>query len=238
MKGYWEQRVGMLLDPAKHPEFVYSFKPTDGGMYGGQPRIDWHACDITGRYWLVEVKQHPDEKHLFSLRTAVSPGQRDALDGVATSTIGIALLAVGCGDYLFVFDWRDIGWRWRSDVQPSQQKLGMVEAKIAYLWKGPKSWMAYKIEAEFLRPGLLVPGPAAGGPATPPTSTPPASSSPKRALSALTSKHGASIRTVPPTPLSEPSLSELGGKTSSSENSPTGGRKSTRMRIREKLGTI
>jgi hypothetical protein len=139
----------MLLDPARHPEFVYSFKPTDGGMYGGQPRIDWHACDITGRYWLVEVKQHPDEKHLFNLRTAVSPGQRDALDGVALSTIGIALLAVGCGDYLFVFDWRDIGWRWRSDAQPSQQKLSMTEAKIVYLWKGPKSWMTNKIEALF-----------------------------------------------------------------------------------------
>jgi hypothetical protein len=126
----------MLLDPARHPEFVYSFKPADGGMYGGQPRIDWHACDITGRYWLVEVKQHPRPDHRFNIRTAVSPGQRDALDGVAMSTIGIALLAVGCGDYLFVFDWRDIGWRWRSDAQPSQQKLGMVEAKLACNGRG------------------------------------------------------------------------------------------------------
>jgi hypothetical protein len=228
----------MLLDPARHPEFVYSFKPADGGMYGGQPRIDWHACDITGRYWLVEVKQHPDEKHLFNIRTAVSPGQRDALDGVAMSTIGIALLAIGCSDYLFVFDWRDIGWRWRSDAQPSQQKLGMVEAKLALQWKGPKSWMAYKIEAEFPRPGLLVPGPAAGGPATPPTPTPPVSSSLRRAASASILKRAVFTPTVPKTPPSEPSSSEPAEKTSSSESFPTGGRKSTRMRIREKLGTI
>jgi hypothetical protein len=136
-KGQWESRVGMLLNSEKHPEFVYSFKPVDSGMYGGQPRIDWLACDFMGRFWMIEVKQLDERSKRLNLRTEVSPGQKDGLNGVADSQAGVSLLAVGHGANLYLFDWRDIRWRSDPDELPL---LLMTDAFLILTWTGPKSW--------------------------------------------------------------------------------------------------
>jgi hypothetical protein len=138
-KTAWEQRVGMLLSPAKHPTFVYSFKPVDSSMYGGQPRIDWHACDISGRYWMIEVKSLPANRRSINLVNDVTVGQREGLCGVAASTCGIALLAVGQDRALYIFDWREV-WQ-RFERMPTTNRLLPLDAAFLTLtWTGPKGW--------------------------------------------------------------------------------------------------
>ena len=131
-KGPWEERVGMLLHPDRHSEFVYSYKPPDS-MHGGQPKIDWHACDKAGRYWLIEVKQLPDGQQSFKIDTQVTPGQRQALDALINSQSGVAMLAVGCGSFLYFYNWRHVRW-------PSVRSLTLDQATMALFWKGPKEW--------------------------------------------------------------------------------------------------
>lgn len=144
-KSAWESRVGMLLDSEKHPEFFYSYKPVDG-IHGGQPKIDWFACDKIGRFWMIEVKWLPTSRVSINLGTEVTAGQRDGLDAVAVSEMGVALLAVGQGACLFLFEWREVQL-WQLD-QIHRSKLGqdvnrLLPLDAAFMrleWNGPKSW--------------------------------------------------------------------------------------------------
>src|SRR6266536_3120097 len=91
LKGPWEARFGMLVDPRKHPKFRYSFKPVDTGFYGGQTRIDWHVCDHLGCYWPTEVKTAAVTAQTINVLREVTPGQQDGLDAVSDSVSGVAL---------------------------------------------------------------------------------------------------------------------------------------------------
>ena len=139
MKSPWEERVGMLLDPAKNVSFVWSFKPVDSMAYGGQPRIDWIACDLLGWHWLIEVKKLADFRKTFNLLNDISPGQRQTLDAVAESLYGVSLLAIGHGTTLYIFDWRDVAWLLTPE-NADPPLLRMETALLSYVWSGPKKW--------------------------------------------------------------------------------------------------
>ena len=141
-KGPWEERVGMLLNPRQKKHFVYSFKPVDSGMYGGQTRIDWHACDDLGRYWLIEVKQADSHARTFNVLREVTAGQQDALDAVSTSAHGVALLAVGRENFLYIFDWRELVWLREHPVVAGRllERLPFGTAILSYRWDGKRSW--------------------------------------------------------------------------------------------------
>lgn len=140
-KTEWERRVGMLLDPEKHDDFVWSYKPHDSALYGGQPRLDWLACDRVGRFWVIEVKTAGKGRKSITLERELSPGQITALDAVAASKFGVALLAVGHETTLHVFDWRKIGWALRvAQASGSVTMIGFDQAAFSFLWTGPKSW--------------------------------------------------------------------------------------------------
>lgn len=135
-KGPWESRVGMLLDPERHPQFVYSYKPPDS-MHGGQPKIDWFACDKLGSFWLIEVKELPETRQSINLMTEVTAGQREGLTAVACSEYGNPLLAVGRGIHLYVFDWRQTALWMIGQENPL---LPLSDAPITLAWVGPKAW--------------------------------------------------------------------------------------------------
>lgn len=160
-KGPWESRVGKLL---KHPDdFAWSYKPPDTKFYGGQTRIDWIACDRAGRFWLTEVKQLPTDRKSINLRTEVSAGQRDALLAVSQTTVGLALLMVGQGDILYIFDWERVLWQWkaRNDLnqrRPTEQRaeplpslLPLSTAPLAIEWTGPTAWEQFRLLPEIER---------------------------------------------------------------------------------------
>lgn len=146
-KSDWEKRVGMLLDPEKHDEFVYSYKPVDG-PHGGQPKIDWFACDHMGRFWMIEVKWLPESRRSINLMTEVTAGQRQGLSAVGLSQTGIALLAIGQGKTLRFYDYREVmAWliEYYDDTRSLEQQslLLPVDGLLAFLtlqWSGPKSW--------------------------------------------------------------------------------------------------
>lgn len=145
MKSPWEARVGMLLDPEKHDEFMYSYKPVDG-PHGGQPKIDWLACDTQGRFWMIEVKCLPESRKSINLMTEVTAGQRQGLAAVAWSETGIALLAVGQEKLLRIYSyWEVMAWmseQWPT-VDPSNPSLLLpldAARPIHLRWSGPKSW--------------------------------------------------------------------------------------------------
>ena len=141
VKGQWESRTGMIL---RCPEsFAWAFKPADSPLYGGQARIDWLACDHKGRFWMVEVKQCALDRKTINVLTDVSPGQRDALTAIAQTEQGIALLAVGQENILYLFDWRTILWRLTQAGGFSERQrplLPLSAAPIQVLWTGPKAW--------------------------------------------------------------------------------------------------
>jgi hypothetical protein len=93
---------------------------------------------------LIEVKQARKKATLINVLLDVTPGQRDGLNAVSNSETGVALLAVGCEDTLYIFDWRDI--RWLLDNHNPRlpgPKAGQIlwrEAALSYRWSGPKSW--------------------------------------------------------------------------------------------------
>lgn len=148
-KSDWENRVGMLLDPHRSTDFVYSYKPIDG-MHGGQPKIDWHACDRLGRYWMIEVKWIPDNRRSINYISEITPGQRDGLSAISMSKHGVALLMVGQGKTLYLFDWHEVTmWvleeqhRQAMDPSPLQDQSLLLPFDVAferYPWSGPKSW--------------------------------------------------------------------------------------------------
>lgn len=153
----------MLLNPAQHPEFAYSFKPVDSAMYGGQPRIDWLAADIVGRFWMIEVKSLAANRKTFSLDRDVSPGQLSALHALSTTGVGVPLLAVGQAECLYIFDWRKIEWLLGLSAPPL---LKMSDCSLSLMWAGPKSWRLINLY-ESLAPVLLygrIPSPSAPPP--------------------------------------------------------------------------
>jgi hypothetical protein len=136
-KTEWEKRIGMLLDARKQADFVYSYKPIDG-MHGGQPKVDWFACDRNGWMWMIEVKSLPENRQSINLMGEVTAGQRQALDAVAASHNGVALLVVGQGNALHFFDWRDIGWL--AHERPGSPLLPLDPSFLTLIWTGPKGW--------------------------------------------------------------------------------------------------
>jgi hypothetical protein len=137
LKGPWESRVGLLLDPALYPEdFAYSFKPADSALYGGQPRIDWLAADYLGRFWMIEVKHLPENRKSINLLSEVSAGQRAALNALGLSAFGLPVLAIGQGSTLHVFAWRDVvAW-----IATGSSLLPLTETLVHLDWSGPKAW--------------------------------------------------------------------------------------------------
>lgn len=146
MKGPWEGRVGLILHNTDR--FAWAFKPADSPLYGGQARIDWLASDKLGRFWMVEVKQVSIDRKSINIMSEVSPGQREALSSIANTDVGIALLAVGQGDTLYLFDWRTVQWRLQQGggiVEPGSPKnlhhrLPLSSAPIQVRWTGKKQW--------------------------------------------------------------------------------------------------
>lgn len=153
----WEARVGILLDPRFHSSFKYSYKPYDSAAYGGQPRIDWHAADEMGRYWLIEVKSLAAGRKTFSMHD-ITPGQRQGLDGLADTALGVPLLAVGQDTTLYIFDWRRI--RWLYDGSPKSPLLPLTECSWKIPWTGPKSWQMYDLVEAANITGILHPSAA------------------------------------------------------------------------------
>jgi hypothetical protein len=133
MPKVWEPRVGKLL----HPEyFPWSFKPADSSRYGGQPRIDYLACDLYGCFWMIEVKQLGPDRKSINIENDVSIGQRNALDAV--SEVGaVALLAVGCGSRLYIFTWERIRWLQSQGHWP---RVLLNDASAIFHWTGPTDW--------------------------------------------------------------------------------------------------
>jgi hypothetical protein len=141
-KGPWEERVGWLLQPDEYP---WKFKPPDSQFYGGQPRIDWLACDNRGRFWMIEVKQIAANRTIFNLDTEISAPQKAALSAVANAG-GMALLAIGCGNELFIHDWGYVAWRFEASVDQNKQHpewLPLSEPMTildVLPWMGKKIW--------------------------------------------------------------------------------------------------
>lgn len=204
VKTAWESRVGQLLDPASHPDdFAYSFKPADSAMYGGQPRIDWLAADVLGRFWMIEVKSLRAERRSINVQTQVSTGQRAALSAVGRSAFGLPLLAVGQGKRLYIFAWRDV---------VNRTLVLLSAAPIQLDWSGPKQWKSYRLyqTAEELgwfpssTPSLLRPVPDASLATSPaPSSSSASSTSTPDPPSPSTWKPPGYIRTRPLEPPSE-----------------------------------
>ena len=216
----WEARVGVLIDPRLHPLFVYSYKPYDSPFYGGQPRIDWHATDYIGRYWMIEVKSLPLDRKSINLDKDVTPGQRDGLSSVATTVLGVPLLVVGQDKTLYLFSWRKIilatfkpllpladadlklPWSakaWREyDLIQALESLGivfnleMVKTVTTAMGLGPPPTPTFPVfPPGMLSAGLPMPGP--GIPPMPPGFGPPWLA-PPAVLSPSTSKPKGSIR--------------------------------------------
>jgi hypothetical protein len=159
VKSPWEARVGILIDPRFHTRFVWTYKPYDSAVYGGQPRIDWHAADMLGRYWMIEVKSLADNRKSINLLTDVSSGQALALDALAKTVHGVALLAVGQGKTLYIFDWETV--RCRRVVSSSKPHLlSMEESLLSYTWS-PKNFREWNLWEDFLvlRSGRLLASP-------------------------------------------------------------------------------
>jgi hypothetical protein len=175
-KSAWEARVGMLLSP---PDFPYSFKPYDSGMYGGQPRLDWLACDLTGVFWAIEAKMLPANRKTFRLDTLVSAGQAQALDAVATCVCSVALLAVGRGTELYFYDWRKIQWLLGATAPPALTFT--TDPMFSFPWTGPKLWATRSLYETYrsklndptgVLSGVLFGPSSLLPPASPPTPTP------------------------------------------------------------------
>jgi hypothetical protein len=167
----------VLLDSRYHPEFLYSFKPYDSPMYGGQPRIDWHAADMLGRYWMIEVKSLHVGRRSFTLSKEVTPGQIQALDAVAKSRLGVPLLAVGQGKTLYLY-----GWRYLKKFTAGPATLvPLTAANITLDWS-PKKWQSFNLHDAALDAEILPQVPIAMtwayGPGTPLTTMPSVLASP------------------------------------------------------------
>jgi len=233
MKGHWEERVGWLLQP---DDFPWKFKPPDSQFYGGQPRIDWLACDNHGRFWMIEVKQVAANRTIFNLDTEISAPQKAALSAVANAG-GIAILAIGCGSELFIHDWGFVAWQFEANVKnnkPRPEWLPLSEPMTildVLPWMGKKTWQLQSLfplvtdsDGELLAPTGQR-RTISGG--LSPTPTP----------SLSTSKHAASTPTPLPKRLLVPSFVMPEDRPSSSESFLTGGKSFLKTGRRKRSST-
>jgi hypothetical protein len=149
----WEDRVKMLLNK---PEIVWYYKAPDGKMYGGQPRIDFIASDIFGRFIMIEVKSLPDAAKSFDPNLLVPTVQRDALDRIAGTASGVAILAVGHADILRLYNWGAIRERARISVEQAEGTFWVS------VWNGPAKWAQYNLHAILVKNWKQEPGPYSG----------------------------------------------------------------------------
>ena len=138
MKGPWEKRVGLLL--RNKSQFTWAYSAPDTGLYGGQTRIDWIACDAVGCFWMIEVKQLPESRKTFTVEKEVSPGQRIALTSVTESSHGTAILAIGIGKELYLYDWSTILWL---------PRITRDDALMMLTWTGELQWRQHLLMAEW-----------------------------------------------------------------------------------------
>jgi len=137
-----------------HPDyFPYTFKPSDSPLYGGQTRIDYLACDLYGGFWMVEVKQLTAGRKSFNLDKTVSAGQRSALDSVVDG-LGAAVLAVGCGKFLYLFNWNRVRWLQQHGHDPL---IPLEAASDILAWQGPRQWQSKEMGRRLHRLPLLFP---------------------------------------------------------------------------------
>jgi hypothetical protein len=170
----WEDRVRMLLNK---PEIVWYYKAPDGKMYGGQPRIDFVACDIFGRFIMIEVKSLPSAAKSFVPNSLVPPVQQDALDMIAGTASGVAILAVGHEGILRLYSWGKI----RGLPKVSLASAGEEKPFWMDVWKGPANWAQHNLHVILARTGTPEPGPYSGlGPLANPIRDPAPGSGPSR----------------------------------------------------------
>jgi hypothetical protein len=156
----WEDRVRMLLNK---PEIVWYYKAPDGKMYGGQPRLDFVACDIFGRFIMIEVKSLPSAAKTFDPNLLVPAVQQDALDKIAGTASGVAILAVGHEDILRLYSWGKI----RGLTRISFGSAGEQMPFWMDVWKGPASWSQHNLHVILVKKWHPEPGPYSGlGPLT------------------------------------------------------------------------
>jgi hypothetical protein len=156
----WEDRVRMLLNK---PEIVWYYKAPDGKMYGGQPRIDFVACDIFGRFIMTEVKSLPNAAKSFDPNLLVPVVQRDALDKIAGTASGVAILAVGHEGILRLYSWSKIRGLTRVSLAGAGEEMPFwMDA-----WKGPANWAQHNLHVILAKKWHPEPGPYTGlGPLT------------------------------------------------------------------------
>lgn len=150
MTKVWEPRVGKLLAP---PYFYWTHKCPDTSKYGGAPRIDYQACDLYGRFWMVEVKQLSEDRKSINIERDLTAGQRSGLQDVLDAD-GSALLAIGQGKTLYVFTWGRIVWLREQGIYPL---IPLEEASATFHWKGPRSWANTENVRKFHRVPLISP---------------------------------------------------------------------------------
>jgi hypothetical protein len=151
----WEVRVKMLLNK---PEIVWYYKAPDGKMYGGQPRIDFIASDIFGRFIMIEVKSVTHTAKTFSPRVIVPPVQQDALNKIAETASGVAILAVGHEDILRLYNWGAIRTQEHIPLDGSRTD-GTFWTGI---WNGPAKWAQYNLHVILVKQWKQEPGPYSG----------------------------------------------------------------------------
>lgn len=134
----WEDRVRMLLNK---PEIVWYYKAPDGKMYGGQPRLDFVACDIFGRFIMIEVKSLPSGLSSFVPAKLVPTVQQDALDKISGTASGVAILAVGHEGILRLYSWSKI----RGLTKVSLANAGEEKPFWMDVWKGPMNWATHNL---------------------------------------------------------------------------------------------
>ena len=200
-KGPWEERVGRLLIPKGTneyaPDFLWSHKCPDM-IHGGQPKVDFHACDRTGVWWSIEVKQIPEARKSFNIdsRDFISAGQIECLTAVAQASASVVLLAVGRGNRLYIFDWRRLQCQYRERTKANFPKPGLFQLAEALTHLTFTRWASWE-ETPF-RHGvltLLEVERKSRRSATRMTKRSPSNSSPKPGESASTLKPTASILT-------------------------------------------
>jgi hypothetical protein len=209
------------------PDFVWSVKIPDSGLYGGQPRIDWLACDYLGRFWMIEAKQIVPTRRSINLDSDVSAGQRRALTSVVSGN-GIALLVVGQADRLYIYSWRALWSQYQASRNPLVKLEGLGLLHV-FQWFGPKKWAPERLYDKVMGPmgerAALGPLPLSlpDDPSIPLTPPPPGMPSSDPELSPSILRPEDFTRISERTRRLGQLFSERTSKTSSSESSPTGG---------------
>jgi hypothetical protein len=86
---------------------------------------------MVGCFWMIEVKQLAESRKVFTVDKEVSPGQRAALTSVTESIHGTAILAIGIGKELYLYDWSTIQWL---------PRIMRDDALMRLTWNGDVLW--------------------------------------------------------------------------------------------------